>query len=259
MIVEGTHDSRVMQNFVDANSCFIVVASGKGNALGALPLVRRTEPKGIILIVDRDFDFVCQGAVYDTDVVYVDCHDLDLMIFKSPALEKVLRELASPDKMEQFRETCGDLRTYLLSAAAPIGCLRLLSIEENEHLSFDGMSFDFVRRVDLQFEVKEMVQEVLNKSMRSRSENDAFVEKIMQVSGRVLDPWEICVGEDVLQFLTRALCKMIGTQQRNKINWRSVQTHLRLAYERDFFRKSGLYARIKDWEKIQAPFICLTV
>jgi len=255
MLLEGTHDARVMSNFVDERHCLLVVAWGKENALAALPLVREREPNGIICVLDRDFDFIRGVAVEDANVIYADCHDLDLMMFKSPALEKVLRELASPEKMRRF----SDLRSFLLKAAEPIACLRLHSIEANDNLTFDDMSFDFVKSENLSFEVRNMVHEVLNRSRRPPTHCDALVEKIAHVQQRSLDSWELCVAEDVLKMLTKALYRMIGSQKPSKIGWRNVQTYLRLGYERDFFRASILYTRIKEWEKIQSPFICLTV
>jgi hypothetical protein len=259
LVVEGEHDARIYENFIDPKSCLIVIAWGKGNALGALLLVRPKEPDGTIFLVDRDFDFVRNAAVPDPNVIYTDDHDLDLTVFRSAALEKVLRELASDKKTNEFAAKRGDLRAYLLRAAAPIGSLRLQSIEDAVHLTFDGMSFDFVDRADLTYDMGDMVQEVLNRSGRPHGEIAGLVEKIRLVMERAIDHWELCVGEDVLQMLSRALCRMIGSQKPSALDWRKVQTYLRLAYEREYFRASALYGRIKAWEAANRPYLCLAI
>lgn len=259
LIVEGKHDALVFQNFIDSTRCTTVIAWGKENALGALSLVRKKETEGILCVVDRDFDFVLAAQKTDRDVVYTDCHDLDLMIFKSKALDKVLAELASVEKLEQFRQKGGDIRDYLLSVAAPIGSLRLFSTRAGANLTFDGMSFAFVDNTNLHFTLGELVREVLNRSKRPHSQTDMLVKEIEKVRAAAPDLWDLCVAEDVLQMLARALCKMIGSQKPSKISWRELQTYLRLAYESDFFRLSSLCSNIKKWEAAQPDFACLLV
>ncbi len=79
---------------------------------------------GALAIVDADFDVVGNSTTLSHNLLYTDTHDLETMMIKSPALEKVLSEFGAKDKISVINKTGKDARTLLIKCASPLGYLR---------------------------------------------------------------------------------------------------------------------------------------
>ncbi len=78
----------------------------------------------ILAIVDADFERLeCLPNV--PNLILTDTHDLETMLIQSPALDKVLAEIGSEEKITKFGK---DIRSVLLQAGKPIGYLRSCTI-----------------------------------------------------------------------------------------------------------------------------------
>jgi hypothetical protein len=97
---------------------------------------------GALGIVDADFDLLDGIPVSSPNVVRGNCHDIEAMLVRSPAFDKVLREFGSEDKIGKLITRTGmDIRSVLLAAASPLGYLRWHSQRSALQLRFEELQF----------------------------------------------------------------------------------------------------------------------
>lgn len=252
LIVEGDTDSRFYRNFFGENDCQTQVAHNKNNAVKALEILQKESYQGVLAIVDTDFDILEGKNDENPDLFFTDFHDCECVIFSSPALEKVLSEFGSNEKIQSLGN---DVRKMLFEIGAFIGYLRWISLRDELHLTFEEIDFGkFVKKVDLAFDVTLLVNTVKNKSQRPDLENTILVEKINELAINNHDKSQVSCGKDLIEILSIGFQKVLGTNNSNTVASEILARDLRLAYEFEFFISTDLYKSIKGWEKQNIPF-----
>lgn len=90
LLVEGHEEKKLYSIFVDRDARKIEIAHGKPNVQGALAILEGESFKGLLALVDTDFDALEGRAVASPNLLRSDTHDLETMLLASPALDKVL-------------------------------------------------------------------------------------------------------------------------------------------------------------------------
>ena len=253
LIVEGDIDSRVYKRFVGNDDCETQVAHNKINAIKALQILQTDNIKGVLAIVDADFD-ILEGAFHEnSDLFLTDFHDLECLIFASPALEKVLSEFGSDAKINNFGK---DIREIIFEIGSFIGYLRWISLSEQLNLTFEEIDFGkFLKKDDLTFDLNLLVTTVKNKSQRLDLDNTSIIEKINYLKFQSHDKHQVTCGKDLAEILSLSLQKVLGTKSKdNPIDSDRISQGLRLAYEFEFFALTELYKNVKNWENQNNPF-----
>lgn len=247
LLLEGPDDSRLFRRFINAAHCKLVVAFNKQNVISAIELLDRSGFSGALGLVDSDFDVLNGTRLASPNTISGDCHDIEMMIARSPALEILLHELGSPEKIGNF-ERCfgGNVREWLISASLPLAYLRWHSQQSSIGLSFEDLRFTrFTNLRTLSIDRQALVREVRNHSQSWATSEEELLEA-MSPPGRRDDPWHLCCGHDMIEFLTLALRRAIGSQQN--LTAEHVSSSLRLAYTAHDFASSRLSDAIRSWE-----------
>jgi hypothetical protein len=251
LIAEGDTDARVWKNLVDSTKCRVENAYNKDLAVKVLNILEKDNFAGVLAIVDADF-WILEGTVPSSpNLLLTDTHDLETMLLKSPALEKLLLEHGSEQKIKDFAK---DIRQTLLESAKIIGYLRWASLKFNYGLKFEGLKFKKLRDDILILDESKLI-----KIVKDKSENKGLDEKKIRANMDSLktdtqDMWHVCCGHDMISILSIALCKVLGSCQPQKVEPNVLEQDLRLAYESSYFCKTQLYAAIQQWEKNNQPF-----
>jgi len=259
LVVEGDTDRRFYKTFVDETRCNITVAFSKPSVFAVLLILEQNDIHGVLAIVDADFD-VIQGQIPSSpNVLYTDTHDFETLIIKSPALEKVLSEFGSENKIEQFKQNVGkDVRTVLLECGTPIGYLRWASLQNGYFLKFEGLDFrKFLDQVNLTISEAKLIKAVKDKSQRHDIPNDQIKNSLQELKRGDHDLWHLCCGHDLASILSVMLHRAIGTNDTGDISPVLIERSLRLAYERLHFQQTQLYVSIQRWEEANEPFVIL--
>ena len=257
LLVEGHTDRNFYRTFIDTKKCQVTIAYSKSTALQVLSILEKEAFPGILTIVDADFDILEDKFPDSRNVLFTDTHDLEAMIMKSPALEKVLIEFGSEEKINEIIEsTEKDVRTLLLECGMTIGYLRWVSLRENLSLKFEGLEFaQFINKDSLHMEKLHFLKVVKNKSQRLNIADTQLEAYIQDLRDDAHDPWHVCCGHDLVCILSAALRKVIGTWNPNDVRPDSLERSLRLAFERSYFYQTQLYLSIQEWEKANMPFV----
>ncbi|MEG4288663.1 DUF4435 domain-containing protein [Microcoleus sp. C2C3] len=252
LIAEGDTDARVWKNLVDCTKCRVENASNKDNAVKVLNILEKDNFAGVLAVVDADFDLLEETVLLSQNLLLTDTHDLETMLLKSPALEKVLREHGSTEKLERFAQ---DIRQTLLQSAKILGYLRWASLKFNYCLNFQNLAFNkFVDDRTLILNESKLIQTVKNKSQMPGLDEQEIRANMENLKTDTQDMWHVCCGHDMISILSIALCKALGSCNPQKVEANVLEQDLRLAYESSYFCKTQLYAAIQQWEKNNQPF-----
>jgi Protein of unknown function (DUF4435) len=257
MLVEGGDDEKVFVHFIDEDKCEIVICHGHEKALPALAKLESRNIQGILCIIDADFSAFGGRRVGSVNLLQTDDHDLEVMLFKSRAFDKVLGELGSQGKIKKLKDQGVDPREPIWRSAHCLGIFRLYSASKELNLKFEGISFKFVERKSLSVNVDLMIKTVFNNSMKPIANQDEIKKFIHHWLGQKHDHWQMCCGHDIAVVLGKGLQSLLGSQPCATTDGPAIERQLRLAYSSDQFRGSALYSGIRNWEQRNVPFLCL--
>lgn len=263
LLVEGGSDALFWEAHVHRRFCQVRAIGGREQALAELRTVAAESKTGFVAVLDADFDRLDGTLPTDENVVWTDVHDLEVHLIASHALDKVLIELGSRTKCENFEaeERC-TVRQALLTRAVSLGRLRWLSRRESLGLIFrklsSGESFRYVDygkfcdRSSWRVDEQKLVQEVLNFSMQHKLRAADLLERMAclpDVAGEAV--WQLCVGHDLVGLLVVGLRSRLGTRNCDR---EDLEKDLRLSFSRGDLEATGMYQTLRAWERSHPPF-----
>ncbi len=268
LLVEGETDDSFYQRYVDKENCVIEVTHNKTNLLSVLDILEKANVSGILAIVDADFDILEGRQPASPNLLFTDTHDLETMMLKSPAFEKVLREFGSKQKISKLTQDRGkDIREILLECAMPIGYLLWVSQREDLALLFDELDFSkFIDRDELLIDKLKLIGAVkghtftashINLTRRHMLSSHDTALSLEQIYDHTHDPWHVCSGHDLVALFSIGLCKAIGNYNAQLVKPDMLERILRLAFEFSHFCKTQLYQAILHWEEYNQPYLVL--
>ncbi|KPQ39858.1 MAG: Protein of unknown function (DUF4435) [Phormidium sp. OSCR] len=259
LLVEGTSDEKVYQNFIDAEKCQLISysqrkPSNKTRIIQILDRLSENSFQGAIAIVDADFDRIQNVNHNNSNIFTTDTHDLETMILDSPALEKVVFEFGSVEKIEKFSHK-KNIRVAILEGALLIGCLRLISQSYKLNLTFEDITFSkFTDKSTLVVDSEKLIKTVKDKSKAFELKSEYLMQLLEEENSNCYDPWQVCCGHDMVEILSIGLNKAIGSEKKSDVEPLKIERSLRLAYEIRYFRKTQLYSSIRFWEREHQEF-----
>lgn len=246
LLVEGRDDKRFMDPFVDPVSCQIQVAQGKEIVCDVLRILNGWGFQGVLGLVDADFDRVRQLNHSRPGVVMLEHHDLETMLFSSPALDRVLAEFGNQTKIQDLGE---DPLEALMEQVLPLARLRLASAERGLGLRFSNLRYsNWLNRHSFNVDVEKMIVDVRNKSSRHDLSVEELRSAIEDVETAKHDSLEICNGHDLVEILAIALTSKMGSNSSKPVSADELRRSLRLAYSEQEFTTSRLRGQVREWE-----------
>lgn len=250
IIVEGHSDKLVYNNFMNTETCQFTITDGKKQALNTIEILDNSQFTGVFAIVDADFDHLENNLPKSPNVLLTDDHDLEMMMLKTPALEKVIKERGSEEKIKE-----NNIREILLKIGQEIGYLRWVSQKNNLSLRFKDLDFDkFIDKKTLNLHPEKLIQTIKNNSKNLSLVDQEIQENIESLKNNQHDVWQVCCGHDIMQILSLALCKAWGTWNTNDVKPELLERELRLAYETSYFYQTQLCISIQNWQNTNFPY-----
>lgn len=91
-----------------------------------------------------------------------------------------------------------------------------------------------------------LVKKVLDFSSRHELKTGTLLQQSQELP--TADPWQLCVGHDLIGFLAVGLRKRLGTRN---LSVEDLQERLRLAFERGHLEATAMYQDLRAWEARQ--------
>lgn len=260
LLVEGGTDERFWLSRVDPRACQVRAMGSRESALAEIREAGAEGRKGLVAVLDADFDRLDATLPDDRDVVWTDMHDLDTMLLASPAFDKVLVEVGSRKKIRELEVSEGrDLRASLTARGAAMGRLRWLSKREGLRLTFRKKRPDgtlsavdhakFCDRATWRVDVAKMVRAVLDFSGDPKTKVEDLMSRMRALPDA--DEWQVCNGHDLVGLLVIGLRSKVGNRS---LGVDDVEERLRLAFERDDLQRTAMYGALRRWEQRCAPY-----
>jgi hypothetical protein len=253
LLVEGSSDKIFYERFVDKSGCELVVADGKERVIAVLKILEKDANfQGVLGIIDADFDRLKDSLEHTSHLFRTDTHDLETMIIKSSAFDKVVDEFGSEEKISRFNR---DIRQAILESGMVVGNLLWISLCDELNLTFEGISFTkFIDEQTLQVNELSLIRHVKNKSQAHALRDEDLKQRLEHEQHKQHDPWQVCRGHDLVEILSIGLRKAIGSNKATEVDSLNLERSLRLAYESIYFQTTQLYAEICSWESQNQPF-----
>ena len=251
LIVEGHSDKLIYERLVNKQEVRITIASGKNNAIKALSILEKENFCRVFAVIDADFSRIEQQIPDSNNLFLTDEHDLEMMLIKSAAFDKLLKERGSEEKIAAFSK---DIRETLLKLGQEIGKLRLLSLRNELNLKFEGLNFSkFIDKKNLSIDIDKLIISIKNNSQKLSLDEQQIKQDLSAISDENHDPWQLCCGHDFIGILAIALCKVLGTWNANDVKTEVLERELRLAYELSYFYQTQIYQLMVNWQSNHHP------
>ena len=227
LIVEGHSDKLIYERLVNKQEVRVTIASGKNNAIKALSILEKENFRRVVAVIDADFSRIEQQIPDSNNLFLTDEHDLEMMLIKSAAFDKLLKERGSEEKIAAFPK---DIRETLLKLGQEIGKLRLLSLRNKLDLKFEGLKFGkFIDKEKLSINIDELIISIKNHSQKLSLDEQQIKQDLSVISDENHDPWQLCCGHDFISILAIALCQVLGIWNANDVKTEVLERELRLA------------------------------
>jgi hypothetical protein len=250
LLVEGTTDVTLFRKFVLADHCEVLPCFGRGNALLAVESLDKSGEVGWLAVVDADWDRLNNTEPSSTNCVLTDGHDILVDLLCSRALDHVLGELGSADKIADFEKASGTtVRANLLAGAATVGRLRWHNERASLSLKFRDLELHpYVvggcMRIDFVALARVIVQ---------RSGSNVALEVLQagcdDLAAGAHDDRQVAVGHDAVALLGSALRGLIGSQKAQDVRPDVLERELRLAFDKEELERTKMHARMLQWEE----------
>ncbi|MCY4376939.1 MAG: DUF4435 domain-containing protein [Spirochaetaceae bacterium] len=201
--------------------------------------------------MDSDFERVTGEHFHSSNLLYTDAHDLECLLCRSSALDKVLAEHGDPRKIRRFERRGMDVRTGLLERALVFGRLRLAALLARPAVELQMRVQRFVDEKTWTVDREMLIQQVMSNSPRDADAITARLGKLPEV-----DPWHVVRGHDMIAILCIGLRRVLGNLPASK-GIGDVAGLLRAGMSPEDLRDTGLWTSMQAWQAANRPYVVL--
>jgi hypothetical protein len=262
ILVEGGTDEIFYSKFLNPSFTQIQICDGKEIVVEALAIINEHGRKNAntLAIVDKDFDFLIGGAAYPGNLLYTDCHDVEMMCIKAESFEHFSNEFFAKEKVANLLEGKElTLRDYILGLAIPIAKLRIVNLQDKLSLAFKAKN-DKEKEIDFKkFICKDkfcflgtdsLIQTIKNyKNQAPNLDKNSISKRINELNISMHSMYDICKGHDCTRIIVIGLYKKIGSAKVSDVTEAEIERALRLSFSHLDFGKTELKNKIENIDK----------
>ena len=230
----------------------------------------KTQLEGIAGIIDADL-WLIEGdkRLQMRNLLYGDVPDIELMLLRSTALEKALRNTITEYSPDRVDELAVSLRHESPRLAAEFGYFRLYHYRKpRSDLKLRVVSEalpNFIDTETITWHFEKIAHSLTDGSSRISTAN--LLEQIALLRKKIKPGILLCRGKDALSILA-AILPTLYRQQFSNVDWlevvisqfqikpqnNEIARNLRMNYEPANFKSSGLCSQIYNWESANTPY-----
>lgn len=259
LIVEGMKDYNLYGKFLNVDDAVeIKQVGGKDKVIEVIQILEERQFSDKVGIVDADFMRILEEKLTVENLFSTDYHDSEVMMFQSPALETVLNNYITREKLEEFLDG-KEIRETLLNLAKELGLIKLANYIHDLGLAFKPKKQDqkplkykeFIDERTLQFIGKEQLITTVRNYSFNRSDHVANYEIIKQKIEELLidenDLLHLVNGHDLTNIIFILLKKSLRSTKKSLIDYNAVEEAFIMSYEARFFIDTDLFNNLYIW------------
>jgi hypothetical protein len=246
VVVEGPSDSRTYRKVLVGQNIHIAWLNGKANAMELLEHLKKVHLSGVVGIVDADEDRYLGRGRQAPNICWTSTCDLEAMIVASDAyLRKPIAGLSEVQRRKHVES--------LVSAAFPLGCVRILSKKHSWSLNFKDVVFGaFIDTAAIKCDLEACCEEILARNLNATVEKQTLIEMISEMRSAIADPFIVVNGHDLCRIAH--LCTLRIFRQNTR-GGDDVFNSLVEYYERSDFQQTSTYSELLVWQANAAPYV----
>ena len=254
LIVEGRDDVRFWTPTSRRHAdCELVDGEGKQNVIGGIQKLDAASFPGVLGIVDSDYDTLTGISIESGNLLTTDAHDLESLLCRSSALDKVLAEYGNRSKIEQFEnETGAYVRTGLLERALIFGRLRWAAVRSHPVIDLGG--FRVPQFVDENTWIATSEESLCTTLPDSPGDSLELKRRVDELPAA--DPWYVVHGRDMVEILRIGLRRTLGDIRPN-VGVKDIGSMLRAAMTPHDLQATQLWTDMRAWEAANHPYMVL--
>jgi len=223
-----------------------VDGEGKRNVVDGIGLVSQQDGQGVLGVVDDDYDSLLGVEGHGENVVVTDAHDMECLLCRSRALDRVLAEFGSPMKIRRFEQKAGvDVRVGLLERAAIFGRVRLAAALYGLNIQHGAIRVPrFVDEATWTVDSEGLTRAVLKEDS---ADDESVVARSVEGLPKA-DVWRVVRGKDLLELLRIGLMRVLG-DIKPTVGTEQIARLLRVAMSQEELQSTQLWADMRIWEK----------
>lgn len=252
LVVEGKDDLRFWRRWRSPD-CELIDGEGKDKVVDGVRCLDSRGVRGVLGVVDSDYDTFRGEELPSTNLVATDAHDLECVLCRSQALEAVLAEHGDPSKIRRFEDDTGmAVRQSLLDRALVFGRVRLAATLWGDTQVMRELHVPrFLDEETWIVDGTALTDVVVARSGRDR---ETWKNRVASFAGA--DPWFVARGHDMVEILRIGLRKVLGNLGA-AVGRDDIASDLRLAVSRECLEATGLWAGVRAWQDINHPYAIL--
>ncbi|WP_040204041.1 DUF4435 domain-containing protein [Neobacillus jeddahensis] len=256
VLVEGIGDEEFFKKIFSLRDCRFIICEGKENVKDTVRILNSRSQKGMLGIVDMDYDGILGRTPLIDNLFQTDTHDIETMIISSiSGLHQFINMYADLDKYEKFLDRTGmSIENSIFNAAKILGVVRLISVEDEYDISFKDIQYDLVLDEYLGIDLYKLCEYLKNRSLKY-IDVETLVNKVSDKIGNKYDIYNIACGHDITGIIQYALKNIFGSNKGRMITQSKIEENLRVLYDFEKFDKTNLYSDLILWEDGNKPFI----
>ena len=245
LVVEGIDDIRFWQTRRHSD-CRLVDGECKNNVLKGIGRLSPTESQGVLGVVDDDYDSLLGVRRCLEHIVVTDAHDLECLLCRSQALDKVLAEFGSPKKIQEFEGKAGiGVRAGLLERAQIFGRVRWAAALYGLDIEHQAISVPrFVDPKTWEVNSGALIRAVVKDG--SPEDESVLTKRVEELP--TADGWRVARGKDMLELLRIGLMRVLGNI-KSSVGTKQIAQLLRVAMSSEDLHGTALWADIRAWEQ----------
>ncbi|MBV7599045.1 DUF4435 domain-containing protein [Aeromonas sp. sia0103] len=249
LIIEGNTDSIFFSTKNLPQNPIVITAKGWENVVSVIDTVITEAISPIVFgFIDRDYREELSIELNRSKIITTDHRDLEITMFESGALHRILVELGSLTKLPCTSIGHVDLaavRARIYDVAGKLGRIRFFSLKHNLGIS--------LKRIDLSKAIDNKIlnldEQNLLAQINSTNENKLKAELLSSFYTHELptslnDPRFLCSGHDVSSILGIALKKLWGTNSSKDVEQEKIESHLRIGFSDKDFSDTEMYKQL---------------
>jgi hypothetical protein len=251
LLVEGPSDVTFFSQHTTIRIENILPSFGCENLIEAITTLEDKDREKVIGVIDLDYRGTADTSSIPDNVFTTDSHDLETMMFSSPAFQKVLRQKSSTEKVKSYPNGSNGIKGKILKLGQPIGCIRFYSQLKGKQYSFENLDYEkFIDRKWLSFSDKKFISHLrgihpnngsIPGDILKHSRTEAKKTSVLS------DSLRLCCGHDIMEIMAIGLKSMWGSHSGTQISGDLLEELFMLAYSHQMFCPSYLFQKMSKW------------
>lgn len=249
LIVEGDSDGVFFSTKTLKKSPNTIVALGWENVVGVISqVVEESITKAVFGFIDRDYREELGVVVDENYIVTTDFRDLEISLFESTSLHRLIVEYGSKFKLplnSNEEIDLNEVKIKIYSIASKIGRLRYFSLKEGYNYPIKKLDFSkFINPKTLELNEEKLISQINSKSETKIDADILSTILEADLPKRLLDVKNICSGHDVVELLGLALRKVWGTNNSGDVAREKLESSFRIGFSNEEFSQTPMYKKL---------------